>query len=436
MIVLRTGKPGASKTLNSFSDLVTQNDGTRPIYYHNVRLVMLDYEVSSTFSGWLYGNYIPRLKNKGAIKRLNKIIKRVHADDEFVSLEHVPWLQSLYEADSPLSTWLLWVRKLYSPKQLERMEEFIANMPQESLTFEHLKQFNLHFTRFDDVRQWFTLPKGSIIFIDECQQFFPPRAIGSKVPDYISNFETHRHHGFDVHLVTQDRMLLDNHVRKLANKHIHYHNPFGGERISRYENSKSFDPDNYFDTQTCQKSMPKRPSKFYGAYFSSEMHTHKFKLPKIFYVGVFLIIFFIVVVYMFVTSDIMNPSRLSDSSDKKAATSEVKKDSEYSRVAKINNTNKNDSPMFRDYIAKLTDGVFITGSLYKRDTYGKVSFDYSFAKKSTAEPFEPSAVGFTVNPITNCLARLSFDNYTTFITCDPFGDSLPSESDQPTSASI
>lgn len=114
MIVLRTGKPGASKTLNSFSDLVTQNDGTRPIYYHNVRLVMLDYDVASSFSGWFYGSYLPKLKNKGALKRIQRILKRVHADDEFLSLDHAPWLQSYFEAASPLEAWLTWVRKLYS----------------------------------------------------------------------------------------------------------------------------------------------------------------------------------------------------------------------------------------------------------------------------------------------------------------------------------
>jgi len=431
MIVLRTGKPGASKTLNSFSDLVTQNDGTRPIYYHNVRLVMLDYDVASSFSGWFYGSYLPKLKNKGALKRIQRILKRVHADDEFLSLDHAPWLQSYFEAASPLEAWLTWVRKLYSKKQLESMEEFISNMPADQLTFESLKQFNLHFTYFDNARDWFKLPKTAIIFIDECQQFFPPRAIGAKVPDHVSEFETHRHKGFDVHLVTQDRMLLDNHVRKLANKHIHYHNPFGGERVSRYENSKSFDPDNYFDTQTCQKSVIKRPALFYGSYFSSEMHTHKFKMPKIFIVGIFLLLFFILVVYLFFTSGIMNPSKGSDSVDAKGDSVSAKKD-DISRVAKINNLNTNDSPMFQAYIAKLTDGVFITGSLYKRDTYGVASFDYSFAKKDTAELFDPSAVGFAVNAISPCLVRLSFDNYTTFITCDPFSKFEPvTESSEP-----
>lgn len=431
MIFLRTGLPGASKTLNSFSDLVTQNDGTRPIYYHNVRLVMLDYDVASSFSGWFYGSYLHKLKNKGAIKRLQKIIKRVHADEDYVSLEHVPWLQSYFEASSPLETWLAWVRKLYSKKQLEPMEEFISNMPAEQLTFDSLKQFNLHFTYFENARDWFKLPKTSIIFIDECQQFFPPRAIGSKVPDHVSEFETHRHKGFDIHLVTQDRMLLDNHVRKLTNKHIHYHNPFGGERVSRYENSKVFDPDNYFDTQACQKSIIKRPSIFYGSYFSSEMHTHKFKMPKIFIVGVFLLIFFILIIYLFFTSDLMSPKKTTNDSVTKVSET----DSKVSKVAKINNLNQNDSPMFRDYVAKLTDGVFITGSLYKRDSKGLVSFDYSFAKKDTSELFEPSAVGFSVNAISPCLVRLSFDNYTTFITCDPFSKYEDLSSQPPASSS-
>lgn len=304
MLQLCTGKPGASKSLNTLAFIVSQNNGDRPIYYHNVRLLMLDYRVASSFSGWFYGNYLLKLKNKGAIKRLNKVIKRVHADDEFVQLHHVPWLQSLFDASNPLDTWLYWVRKLYSKNQLEKMEEFISNMPSDSLTFESLIQFNLHFIHFDNALDWYKLPKTSIIFIDECQNYFPPRSAGSVVPPYISNFETHRHHGYDVYLVTQDRMLLDSNVRRLVNRHVHYHNPFGGDRVTRYEQSKSFDVDNYFDLQSSQRSFIKRPVNFYGSYFSSEMHTHKFKMPRFVYYFIILFVLLFICVYLFLSLDV------------------------------------------------------------------------------------------------------------------------------------
>lgn len=283
MLILRTGLPGASKTLNSLVDLVKSNDGTREHYYHNIRLVMLDYDVCNSFSGWFYGNYFPNLKSKSARIKLIKIMNRVHKDDEHISLSDVPWLESYYEAHNPLDTWLYWVRRLYSAKQVVRLNEFIDNSGgSDRVTFDKLKQFNLHFTYFDNPREWFKLPKGVIIFIDECQHYFPPRGVGAKVPQHISEFETHRHKGWDIHLVTQDPKLMDVNIRRLTGQHIHFHNAFGGDRVTRSTSSKCIDPNNYFDLQASQKALVKRDKTFYGSYFSAEIHTHKFKMPKIF----------------------------------------------------------------------------------------------------------------------------------------------------------
>ncbi|WP_305829465.1 hypothetical protein [Photobacterium leiognathi] len=125
MIYLRTGKPGASKTLNSVIELTKIDDFDRPKFYNNVKLFMLDLDVVQSFSGWFYGWYFPRLENKPAIKKLQKIMKRVHNEDEFIQLSDVPWLQTYYEAHDHILTFLHWCRKSYSKKQLFRLEEFI-----------------------------------------------------------------------------------------------------------------------------------------------------------------------------------------------------------------------------------------------------------------------------------------------------------------------
>lgn len=422
MLGLCTGKPGASKSLNSLASIVSKNEGDRPIYYTNIRLLMLDYRVASSFSGWFYGNYLHKLKNKAAIKRLNKIIKRVHADDEFVTLADVPWLESYFEATNPLETWLLWVRKLYTKKQLARMEEFISNMPVETLDISHLIQFNLHFIQFDNARDWHLLPKGSKILIDECQQFFPPRAVGAPVPVHIAKFETHRHDGFDIYLITQDRMLLDSNVRRLVNNHVHYHNAFNSNRVTRYEHSKSFDADDYHQVKTTQKSLIKRPTNFYGAYFSSELHTHKFKMPKIFYVFIFLVLLVSVSIYSF-ASTMLSTGEVKaslDSSGKSVALSEKVLDKVSIKPTSSPLLSDDEKKYLTDYVSKTIDGVFITGSQYVKTDSGTVRFDYSFSKVATDQIFDPLSLGFIVQPINQCLVRLTFNDFTTFITCDPF----------------
>ncbi len=141
-------------------------------------------------------------------------------------------------------------------------------------------QFNLHWAHFKAPTLWYQLPSHSVIVGDECQQTFPPRPVGAKVPLHCSEFETHRHKGFDIHLVTQDAKLLDNHVRRLAGRHIHFFNPFSSSRITRYQADKVFDPDDYFAKKATIKSTPKRDSKFYGLYWSADVHTHKSIIPK------------------------------------------------------------------------------------------------------------------------------------------------------------
>lgn len=422
MLELVTGKPGASKSLNTIAYLVGSNNGARPIFYNNIKLLMLDFEVASSFSGWFYGLYMYRLKNKQALKRIRKIIKRVHDNGDLIQLSDVPWLEPYYNTANHLDTWLFWVKKLYSPKQTALLDEFLSNMPYDKIEFSHLEHLNLHFTYFSNPKDWFNLPKQSVILIDECQQFFPPRPVGSAVPPHISKFETHRHDGYDIHLITQDRMLLDSNVRRLVNHHVHYHNAFNSNRVARYQNSKSFDVDDYHDVKNCQKSLIKRPTNFYGSYFSAELHTHKFKMPKAFYLFIFLVLVVCFSIYSFantlffdktsaVSDSVLTPS---ESIDKPVTQSRIS-------IKPTSTTLLDDSEkkLLTDFVSNSIKDVYISGSQYVRKSNGLVHYDYSFMNPITDEVFFPSSVGFVVSPITECLARLTFNDFTTFVTCQP-----------------
>lgn len=75
---------------------------------------------------------------------------------------------------------------------------------------------------------WHTWCKpGDVICYDEVQRSWTPRANGSKVPDYISALETHRHMGVDFILLTQNPMLIDRNVTALVGRHLHVRR-FGG----------------------------------------------------------------------------------------------------------------------------------------------------------------------------------------------------------------
>jgi zona occludens toxin len=284
MLFLRTGLPGASKTLNTLKEIIEEPaTAGRPIYYNNIKLLMLDIDVCSSFAGWFYGVYYKELPDDKK-KPVSKLLLKLHAEGQLASLQTFPHLQQIFESwlsfKGHITLWLSWVKKLYPANSRESLELYLASADPDQITIENLMQFNLHWNHFPQPTLWFELPRNSIIVVDECQQTFPPRPVGAKVPLHCSEFETHRHKGFDIHLVTQDAKLLDNHVRRLTGRHIHFFNPFASKRITRYQSDKVFDPDDFFAKKAASKSVPKRDSKFYGLYWSADVHTHKSTFPK------------------------------------------------------------------------------------------------------------------------------------------------------------
>lgn len=414
MIYLRTGLPGASKTLNSLRELVIAQDPERPMYYNNVKLLMLDMDVARSFAGWYYGWYFPRLKDQAQKRKLIKIMKPIHDNDEFLSLSDVPWLDSLYESHDHFETWLYWVRRVYPKRKLEKLELLLSACDDQTLDkFEMVQGCNLHFNHFADPKAWMDLPKRSIIFVDECQQFFPPRAVGSKVPAAIGALETHRHGGYDIHFVTQDRTLTDANLRKLVGKHIHFYNPFGGSRVTRKEAQKCFDPNDYHDSKQAIKKVVKRDSSFYGVYWSAEIHTHKFRFPPILLAG--LLCIFLVVVGLFYVYSTINKNSPDVVQADDAPASAATKSASSSPAGKGRSINDTVS----SYLDGLLDDVYISGSIMRVGSRQR-SFEYVFYRATDDAAFDPSALGLIVQPIDKCMARLKLGEMVKPITCNPF----------------
>lgn len=112
---------------------------------------------------------------------------------------------------------------------------------------------------------------GSVICFDEVQREWPPRPNGSKVPDFISALETHRHMGVDFIILTQNPMLLDQNVRALVGRHVHIRR-MGGVGVA-----VAYEWDHCSRQLLFSKSLKKAPFKYdksvFKLYKSAELHT-------------------------------------------------------------------------------------------------------------------------------------------------------------------
>lgn len=132
----------------------------------------------------------------------------------------------------------------------------------------------------DEPTRWMDCPPGSVVVIDEAQRLFRPRSPGAPVPEHVSALETHRHLGIDIVLITQDPMLLDAHVRRLAGEHFHLKRTFGLNSSTQYRWQEcKQDPRDYHAKKEAEKSRRKFPKNIYSYYKSAEVHTVKKKIP-------------------------------------------------------------------------------------------------------------------------------------------------------------
>lgn len=118
---------------------------------------------------------------------------------------------------------------------------------------------------FDNPCLWFDLPQNSIIVVDEAQGWFGARDPRNRPPEHITRFETMRHAGHEVHLITQDPRYIDVHLRRLCNSHIHYWRVFKSSRLLRFESETVIEK---VELKSSFKDADKRTLKLDPKYFS------------------------------------------------------------------------------------------------------------------------------------------------------------------------
>lgn len=136
-------------------------------------------------------------------------------------------------------------------------------------------QLQAQWFEFEDPEKWFELPHDSIIVVDEAQGWFGARDPRARPPEHITRFETMRHQGHEVHLVTQDPRYLDVHLRRLCNSHIHYWRVFKSAQLLRFESEVVVEK---VELKTSFKDADKKSlrldKRYFGAYTSSNAKHH------------------------------------------------------------------------------------------------------------------------------------------------------------------
>lgn len=143
----------------------------------------------------------------------------------------------------------------------------------------------------DEVQNWHEhLPVGAVLVVDEAQEIWRVRAPSKPVPPGLVALEKHRHKGWDVIFISQDPSLLDQHARKLCNEQFHYSRPFGAKVVNEYHSGTGyFDPSSTAGLASAIKRKKGLPKRVFGLYKSAELHTHKFKVPRVVYAIVLLL---------------------------------------------------------------------------------------------------------------------------------------------------
>lgn len=140
---------------------------------------------------------------------------------------------------------------------------------------------NIEHLKSDKAVEQFTNPHD-IIVIDECQKFWRQRQAGTFVPKFVQSLEEHRHHGVDIFFITQDPMLIDVNIRRMAERFIAINRPFGFNycRIFEYA-SYQRDPFNAFVAKGANSTKNwKYDKSLYELYKSAQVHTVKSRIPK------------------------------------------------------------------------------------------------------------------------------------------------------------
>ncbi|WP_158147695.1 zonular occludens toxin domain-containing protein [Vibrio cincinnatiensis] len=269
-----SGSPGTGKSLNAIKFIIENNNfAARKVYYHGVRVLLLDFDVCNSFHGWLYGVYYPANQNNTALK--NKLLK-IDKEKRLADIDDFPYLAFEYKKHNPVIQWITWFKRVASDYRLRLFDEALSvlKISEDELTGDIIKSLGLSWIRFDDPTLIHELPSGSVIFVDEVQDIWPSRQSSKHPTEDVSFVATHRHKAQDLIYVSQDFRDVDQLIRRRIAHYTHYEF-LGGDWLHRFHSNNLFDPSSKADLSRVGSEKIKRDSKYYGIYLSAIEHTQK-----------------------------------------------------------------------------------------------------------------------------------------------------------------
>lgn len=134
-------------------------------------------------------------------------------------------------------------------------------------------------TVIENPNLWQDLPDGSLVIVDEIQDFWKQGSPG-QTPDYIERLSTHRHRGFDFILMTQHPTMVHSWVRKLVGEHEHLVRQFGvqASKVVRWLEAQD-DPKSQAQRERGTSELWRFPKELYPLYKSATLHTVKTRIP-------------------------------------------------------------------------------------------------------------------------------------------------------------
>lgn len=154
------------------------------------------------------------------------------------------------------------------------------------------EQLQASWFEFEDPEKWYELPNDAIVVVDEAQGWFGARDPRQRPPEHITRFETMRHQGHEVHLVTQDPRYLDVHLRRLCNGHVHYWRVFKSQQLLRFESEVVIEKvENKTSFKDADKKSLRLDKRYFSVYTSSNAKHHfQTKLPTKFILAALVIL--------------------------------------------------------------------------------------------------------------------------------------------------
>lgn len=144
-----------------------------------------------------------------------------------------------------------------------------------------ISELQLPWIPLDTPEEWFKVPDGAIIVLDEAQKAFRVRAPSAKVPPHVEALETLRHRGLTLYLITQHPMIIDGNARRLCGRHLHLVRAFGmqGAVVHEFASVRE-NCDKPHGRKDSIKKDWRFPKEVFSLYKSAEIHTVKRKIPR------------------------------------------------------------------------------------------------------------------------------------------------------------